>query len=469
MQQYKHRQLDIDFQLTNNMLTARRIMENIPADIIPIMNQVITLLGYKYLSQNLKNNKEDLGYELHEDSYYENLLIDKGNVIDTLKRGIEQITQENENTQAADIFYDLFNLVDFDTFKDNETWLLLIEIVERLCSGTIATLGEIMIFLTKYVNELKLDPKIKGTPTIKPTYDIIELMTINQNDVKNIYDPYADEATLLAEIGNVISVENYYGQHPNIEKCILAKMTLLTNDVNYKNIFIKCNDITEPIHWNVKFDICVSIPPFRSFSERKNRKSFNDADERFKPYVPKRFNELAYILDMLYHLNENGTVKILVPPGVISSPSDKNILKYLVDNELISSIIALSDKLYGKPRIPTVLLIINKKLVNKGIYYLNMTNAKIKILPSEMTSIENIDEYDELLANKTEKELISKTATLDDIQENNYNLGINRYVDLVKLEMIDVEKTISNIEEINMELEEVDEELNEKIISLFKN
>ena len=29
-----------------------------------------------------------------------------------------------------------------------------------------------------------------------------------------------------------------------------------------KNIFIKCNDITEPILWNVKFDLCITIPPF---------------------------------------------------------------------------------------------------------------------------------------------------------------------------------------------------------------
>ena len=62
-------------------------------------------------------------------------------------------------------------------------------------------------------------------------------MIAKQKDVKNIYDPFADEATLLAEIGNRIHVENYYGQHPNRINCALAKMNLLANNVNYKNIF----------------------------------------------------------------------------------------------------------------------------------------------------------------------------------------------------------------------------------------
>ena len=150
MQEDKYRQLHVDFELTNNINTAWRMADIIRGTDTSKIYQIISLLGYKYLSENAKNNNGDIGYELNEDLYYETLLINRGNVINILKEGIGQITQNNDNIQSADVFYDLFNLVDFETFNDNETWLSFIEIAEKLCSETMATLGEIIIFLTKY-------------------------------------------------------------------------------------------------------------------------------------------------------------------------------------------------------------------------------------------------------------------------------------------------------------------------------
>lgn len=458
MQEDKYRQFHIDFELTNNINSAWRISDILRGRSISIY-QLIGLLGYKYLSENVKNNKDDIGYELNEELYYENLLINKGNVIDTLKEGIKQITQNNDNVQAADVFYDLFSFIDFETFNKNDTWLSLIDATEKLCSETIATIGEVIIFLTKYTTSTG-GPQSGG---LKPTEDIIKLMTTNQKDVKNIYDPFVDEATLLAEIGNVINVENYYGQHPNLENCALAKMTLLANNVNYKNIFIKCNDITESINWNVKFDLCASIPPFG------RRLKFNGQEDiRFKPYTPRK-SELAYLLDMYYNLDDEGTIKMIVPNGVLFSSPDKKIIKYLVDNELISSIIGLPGGLFDITSISTSMLMINKKPTYNGIYYLNLLGAQTKKeLQRKVVSILDIDKYIELLSDKTEQKLTSKIAIIDEIRENDYNIAINRYVDLEELKVFDIEKTISNIKEIKMELKQIDEELNVKLGCLFK-
>lgn len=457
MQEDKYRQSHVNFELTNNINSAWRIADIIRGGRSTSLYQIIGLLGYKYLSENVKNNKEDIGYELNEELYYENLLINKGNAMDTLKEGIKQITQNNNNVQAADVFYELFSFMDFETFNDNGVWLSLIDVTEKLCSETMATIGETIIFLGKYI--LAMEGKKRGGQ--KPNVDIIKLMTANQKDVKNIYDPFADEATLLAEIGNVINVENYYGQHPNMRNCAVAKMTLLANNVNYKNIFIKCNPILEPINWNVKFDLCVSIPPF-------NLKKMNRyADERFKPYAPKR-SEFVYLLDMLYNLDDDGTIKMIAPNGILFSSPDKKIRKYLVDNELISSIIGLPAGLFDSTSIPTTLLIINKKPKDKGIYYLNAMNAQTKRESKRKVVILDIDKYVELLSNKKEEKLISTIATIEDICENDYNLSMNRYVDLEILEAIDIEKTISNIKKIKMELKEVDEKLDNKIEGLFK-
>lgn len=459
MQEGKHRQLHVDFELTNNINIVKRMMGNIRGDRFSILRQVICLLEYKYLSENAKNNSnDDIGYEINEELYYENLLINKGNVIDSLKKGIEQITQDNDNIQAANVFYDLFEIVDFETFKDNDAWLELIEIVEKLCSETMATTGEIIIFLTKYI----ASEFVMKRHALKPNEDIIKLMTTGQSDVKNIYDPFTEEATLLAEIGNVINVENYYGQHPNRENCTIAKMTLLANDVNYKNIFIKCNDISEPIDWNVKFDLCVSIPPFG----RKLKVDVKD-DERFKPYAPK--SEFVYLLDMFYNIDDEGTIKMIVPNGVLFTSPDKKIRKPLVDKNLISSIIALPGGLFDYTSIPATMLIINKKPKDEGIYYLNTMNSQLKRKSKKkVIGILDIDKYVNLFLNREGRDLISKIATIDEIRENEYNLTINRYVDLEELKVVDIEKTLLNIKELKKELKQLDEELNNKIGGLFK-
>jgi type I restriction enzyme M protein len=192
-------------------------------------------------------------------------------------------------------------------------------------------------------------------------------------------------------------------------------------------------------------------------------------DERFKPYAPKKSTELAYLLDMLYNLDEDGTIKILVRTAVLRSLPDKKIIKYLVDNELISIIIGLPQGEFEIAEIQRALLVINKKPTENGIYYLNLKDAETKReLKKKVLSIVDIDKYVSLLSNREEQKLISKIATIDDIRENDYNLSINRYVDLEILEAIDIEKTIANIKAIKKELKQVDEELNEKIGELLK-
>jgi len=453
MQENNHKQIEITNSINsvNRMLIASGFHERSGA-----MTQIACLLGYKYLSNNISNNSEDIGYELNEEFRYEKLLINKGEVIELLKLGIEQITQNNNNIQASDVFFDLFDMIDFNRFNKNEFWLTFIDAVEKICSETTATIGEIMIFMTKYLDD------DRRNFSYKPNEDIINLFTTNQNDVKNIYDPFADDGTLLAQIGNVINVENYYGQHPECEKCIMAKMTLLTNDINYKNIFIKCNDIIEPTHWNVKFDLGVTISPF-------GRKGgiFNDMDIRFGNFAHKRPSEISYLLDMLYNLDDNGTIKIIVPDAVLRLSSNKKIIQYLVDNEFISTIIGLPEGLFGANGVLTALLIINKTPKNNGIFYLNLRNAKNRSLGKRATSIEDIDNYIKILSNKEEIELTSNTATIEDIKENDYNLAINRYVDSEKLEEIDIEQTIANIKAIKEELKQIDEEFNAKLGGLL--
>ena len=458
MQEGKNRQSQISFELTNNINSVNRMISTINyARPEEVWIQILNLLGYKILSEIAENTNEDIGYDLNQEYYYKNLLINKGYVVETLKGGIYQITKENDNVQASDVFYDLFDIFNFEKFHDNNTWILLIDAVNILCSGTQATSGEIFNFLTRYIGQY--DRISNG---VKPSEDIVKLIISDCTNVKNIYDPFATDGTLLVSVGTKLNVENYYGQHPVKESYIISKMNLLANNINYKHIFIKCHDIIEPINWDVKFDLAVTIPPFG------RQIIFNNVDKRFKYYTPQKVRELVYVLDMLYNLNDDGVMKIVVPDGTLRVNQNRNIIFYLVEEMFISTVIGLPGGLLEEAGIPTTLLIINKETKSKDIYFLNLRNATTKKLSRKRIGIEDISKYVKILSNKEEIDLTSKYATIEEIQENEYNLAINRYVESEKLDEIDMAKTIANIKAIKRELKQVDEELNAKIGGLLK-
>ena len=428
-------------------------------DINNAINQILSLIGYKYLSENAENNNDDLGYELNEEYYYKNLLMNKAIIVDLLKAGIEQITQENKNPQATNVFHDIFTLVDFNKFPENETWILFTDLLEYICSNTTATLGNIFNFITQYSTKTKTNIK-----KLKATEILTYYTTIDKKEVENLYDPNATNGSLMVNIGNEINVKNYYGQHDEFEKYVLAKFNLLVNNVNYKNIFITHNGINNMPSWsNQQFDLCATIPPF-------GKKVLNilPDDERFKPYSPKKTPELAYLLDMMYNIDENGTVALIVPDGILFKGGlERKIMKHLVDNQFISSIIALPTGIFDESAVPTAIMILDKK-PKEEIFYLNLRNRSgddNKIISSIL--LDNYEKYLSIAKKQEEIESISYKSTLEEIQENDYNLAINRYVNQEKIEVIDMEKTMKNIENIKIELKQLDEELNAKMGDLI--
>lgn len=452
--------LHINFELSNNLNSVQhKLTEKYGhRELATCRNQILSLIGYKYLSQNAETNNGDIGYELNDKYYYKNLLLNKGNVKEILKKGVEEITQENDNVQAADVFYDLFDLMDFETFPNNEDWLFFIDLLELLGRETTATLGQTFNFIVQYPQRTK-----NNIYQLKPNEILATVITANQKDVENLYDPNADCGSLMVEISNKINVKNYYGQHVMFDKCVLAKLNLLVNDVNYKNIFIKHNDIVNPNKWDEqKFDLCASIP---LFGRRDANVLAND--ERFKPFSPKHASELAYILDMLYNLEDKGSIGVIVPQGLLFRGGIENkIIKHLVDNQFISTIIGLPGGLFDEAQIPTTLIVLDKK-AKEEIFYLNIMDS-IEGQDINKLTLLKLNEYLPILAEHKEVKSLSKIATIDEIKKNDYNLSINRYIELETLNKIDITKTIENIDLIKKELEKVDEELNTKIESLFK-
>ena len=120
-----------------------------------------------------------------------------------------------------------------------------------------------------------------------------------------------------------------------------------------------------------KTDSCISNPPYNMkwkippFAQLQPR--FNDCE-----LPPESNANYAFILTALDNCNEK--VSMILPCGILSSEvtNEKRIRQYLVEKNLIESVILCPDKMFEATSIATCLLTLNKKKETTHIAFLDM-------------------------------------------------------------------------------------------------
>ncbi len=169
------------------------------------------------------------------------------------------------------------------------------------------------------------------------------------------------------------------------------------------------------------------------------------ADERFqnKPIPPSSNANYAFVITALSRLKDNGKCAFVLPCGALQFQPELEIRKYLVDNGYIEEVIALPRSMFESTDIPTCIIVFScgnqeikmfdarQKYKEEGrkqngqfgdASHTNRTYTKIvNVLTPETIEIlcgecDNIPEF-------------SKTVTISDIQQNNYNLSPAQYIE----------------------------------------
>lgn len=245
---------------------------------------------------------------------------------------------------------------------------------------------------------------------------------------KSVYDPTCGSGSLLLRVSRETEVSDFYGQELNQTTYNLARMNMILHDVSFDDFNIKQGDsIEDPQHLDKKFEAIVANPPFSA--KWSSNDTFLD-DERFSAYgklAPKSKADYAFVQHMIYHLDENGTMGIVLPHGVLFRGAAEGVIrKHLVDDKnYLDAVIGLPANIfYGTRRLEDI-----EKIVNT-------------------------------YANREEIEKYSHKTTLEEIKENDFNLNIPRYVDTFEEEEpIDLDEVCDELEKIAKEMENVDKEI----------
>jgi type I restriction enzyme M protein len=189
-------------------------------------------------------------------------------------------------------------------------------------------------------------------------------------------------------------------------------------------------------------------------------------DERFSAYgklAPKSKADFAFVQHMIYHLDENGTMSIVLPHGVLFRGAAEGVIrKYLIkEKNYLDAVIGLPANIFYGTSIPTIILVFKKcREDDADILFMDASKYFEKKKNQNVLSDEDVERIVNTYEKREAVEKFSHLATMDEIKENNYNLNIPRYVDTFEEEeLVDLDAVVSELESIETEIESVDKEI----------
>lgn len=260
-----------------------------------------------------------------------------------------------------------------------------------------------------------------------------------------------------------------YGQEINIGTYAIAKINMFLHGLDSADIQ-RGDTLADPKFLNPDgslktFDICVANPPY-SISEWEYEIFKHDKYGRVASYEmpPAKKADYAFVLHMVKSMNENGRAGIVLPHGVLfRGGAEGRIREELIKNDLIEAIIALPAKLFYGTGIPAAIVIFNK---NKPENHKN----KILIVDAEKDYEEGKNQ-NRLRKKDIEKivaafdgyrdiEKYVRVVDIKELQENEFNLNIRRYVENGEdEEIVDVKTVWGEVREIEKSREAIDKKV----------
>jgi type I restriction enzyme M protein len=271
------------------------------------------------------------------------------------------------------------------------------------------------------------------TPSAVSTI-LAKIVTTSKDRLKSVYDPTCGSGSLLLRVAREVeSVGDYYGQEMNRTTYNLCRMNMIMHGVHYRNFDIKQEDTLErPQHLDMRFEAVVANPPF---SAKWSANPLHLSDDRFSQYgklAPASKADFAFVQHMLYHLEDNGTMAVILPHGALfRGAAEGHIRKYLIqERNWLDAVIGLPANIFYGTGIPTCILVFKKcREYPKDVLFIDASTGSEKAKNQDLLRPKDIDKIVTTWRERIEEDKFSCRATLDEIAENDYNLNIPRYVD----------------------------------------
>lgn len=278
----------------------------------------------------------------------------------------------------------------------------------------------------------------------------------------SVYDPCMGSGSLLLNAKKYATEPGYikyYGQELNTSTYNLARMNMFLHGITPENQVLRNGDTLDgdwPTGEETDFNMVLMNPPY---SAKWSATAGFLQDERFSDYgvlAPKSKADYAFLLHGLYHLKSNGTMAIVLPHGVLfRGAAEGKIREKLLRAGNIYAVIGLPANLFYNTSIPTCIIVLKKHRDGRDVLFIDASKKFDKGKKQNAMTDEHIEAVMELYSKRETVEKESYLANFEDIEKNDFNLNIPRYVDnFEKEEEVDINALLTQMDQTDKELEQ---------------
>jgi type I restriction enzyme M protein len=381
-------------------------------------------------------------------------------LLKTLQEGFKYI--ENESFQST--FQGLFSEINLGSEKLGKTYAdrnaKLCTIIQKIAEGLAEfstdadTLGDAYEYLIgqfaagsgKKAGEFYTPQQISSILSAIVTLDSQEPKTGKKKRLESLFDFACGSGSLLLNVRQRMGphgIGKIFGQEKNITTYNLARMNMLLHGVKDTEFEIYHGD-TLTNDWDMllepnpakmpKFDAVVANPPF---SYRWEPTEAMGEDIRHKNYglAPKSAADFAFLLHGFHYLKDEGVMAIILPHGVLfRAGAEERIRTKLLKDGSIDTVIGLPANLFYSTGIPVCILVLKKCKKPDDVLFINAAEHFEKGKRQNQLTEEHIGKIIDTYQHRKEEPRYSRRVGMEEIEQNDFNLNISRYVSTAEAE-----------------------------------
>lgn len=408
-------------------------------------------------------------------------------LLHTLEDGFKYI--ENESFERT--FQGLFSEINLNSDKlgrgYEERNTLLCKVITKIAEGIALfstnsdTLGDAYEYLIgefaagsgqkagEFYTPQQLSSILSGIVTL----DSQDATTGKRSKLENVFDFACGSGSLLLnvrhEMGNH-GIGKIFGQEKNITTYNLARMNMLLHgvkdsefEIHHGDSLLNDWDILNEMNpaKKIEFEAIVANPPF---SYRWDPTEEMGKNFRFNNYgiAPKSAADFAFLLHGFHFLKKDGTMAIILPHGVLfRGGAEERIRTKLLKDSNIDTVIGLPANLFFSTGIPVCVLVLKKCKKNDDVLFINASEHFEKGKRQNRLGDNHIKKIIDTYQYRKEEDRYSRRISMEEIENNEYNLNISRYVSTAKSEeKIDLNKVHEELVEADNKIQEAKERHN---------
>ena len=479
-------------QLEAHLWEAANILRG-PVDASDFKTYIFPMLFFKRISDVYDEERraaeaeygvdfpENHRFQIPDGAHWEDVRAITQNVGIALQNAFRDIESANQ-----DQLYNIFGDAQWSN-KERLSDSLLTDLIEHFSELPLSNQSvepDVLGQAYEYLIKKFADATNKKAGEFYTPRSVVQLMMdiLNPQPGETIYDPACGTGgMLLAAINHVqqagerveMLLGKLYGQEKNLTTSSIARINLFLHGVEDFHI-TRGDTLRQPAYHRgdvlQQFDIVIANPPF-SLEQWGLEIWESDPYGRNIAGLPSNNNgDFAWIQHMVKSMNpDTGRMAVVLPHGVLfRMGTEGSIRQALLEMDILDAVIGLGPNLfYGTGLAACILIFRTQKATDKRNKVLMIDASELyqegrnqnTLEPSHATQIlEWYEAYEDVEGHVS-------VVTLDEIEENDWNLNIPRYVEpIIEEETISVEEALSNLRSALSSAYEAEDKLKQLLV-----